>query len=675
MKVKFNLPTSRYNSKFAFDYNTTSDFGNLQCSFSKLCVPKAKFSIDVSQLVRTAPLVVPTFGRMAVHNLFSFVPMSMIMPSFDAFISQTKLNGTKKSYTPQSLPVVTNNWLTTLLFSRPNLSVFAIYQLTKDPSGLAVEERMFSSLNNNIITLQDDLHGTQTGRITASYAECLKQVWDYRFLIKTPRGEYYDCFYKLTNLGRSIYNVLRGLGYSLDYNDVQPVSALPILAYCKAVYDILYPKRDTPYHVTKLYSYINNYYNGDITNYSYNGHDYDFIGYSSNVNYLTYSGFIDIILDFLIAPIGRNLSNIATATPILQTNVPDSSFVTSDIRVDPQFSSEVSASKGGVGVQYTNDGFDAQSIRLADKLWSFVQRSSVVGQDVKNWFKVHFGSTPTEDMFNQSYLIKDVVNQLNINTVVSTAETSQDGGEVLGGLAGQSYSGTSDKVSFEAPNFGYLLCLTYVVPICRVSSGTQPELYNASYFDMPFPDFDGLGYEALNNTSFQEFYDIAIEHAPMTGFGFVPRLTSYKTYNNVRSGGFALPSLRDNYLPYCLDNVCSVKAGLRQINEPLTTDNVIQNVGTFVPINSSTLAWYYPYGNDKSNWHDWPKNVFPTWRVFDTIFYNTHDHSDFFDLDWSSNNFMMQTSFEVNVSSYLKPLSDSYSIENLGNQLTSVEKE
>ena len=377
---------------------------------------------------------------------------------------------------------------------------------------------------------------------------------------------------------------------------------------------------------------------------------------------------MDALLRFVNAPLGRNLSNIATATPILQSNVPSEGFLTPDSTdsLNQNYSSSVRATTGGSGVVYGADGFDSQSVRLADKLWSFVQRSSVVGQDVANWFKVHFGVKPTEDMFSHSWLIRDVVNRLNVNTVVSTADTqTADRGEVLGGLAGQSYSAASSKVSFEAPNFGYLLCLTYVIPVCGVSSGTQPELYNTSYFDMPFPDFDGLGYEALNNTSFQEFEGPAKKSSYTTGFGYVPRMTSYKTLNNVRSGGFALPSLRDSYLPYCLDNVNIQK------HDTIGTESQVKD---FIVFNSQTLAWYFPYGVPTGSDVGQIGTSYNPWRVFNNIFYNSFDEDKELVMRWSPNNFMVQSSFDVFVSSYLKPISDSYELDQLGKNITSVDK-
>ena len=655
MKVKFNLPTKRFNSKFSNDFNSTFDFGYIQSSLTKFVVPKSKFSINVSQLVRTAPLVVPTFGRMAVHNLFTYVPMSLIYPAFDSFISQTPINGAIKNYKPNSLPCITNNMLVCMLLGNPLYSSYIAYPSNSAGSN-PIKKREFSYFNGAKISIEDTLP------LSVGYSELGKHIWDYHIIVSSNN---YEGFYKLTEFGRSLYNVLRSLGYSMDYYDTAPVSVLPILAFIKASYDLLYPKRDLPWHSTAAYDLINKYYNGQIDSRDDGaGHQVDFFVSTTEFSH----SLLDSLFHFVNAPLGRNLSNIATATPILQGNLPSSYLSTPDSTDinGLNFSSQVTANTAGAGVQYGADGFDSQSVRLADKLWSFVQRSSVVGQDVANWFKVHFGVKPTEDMFSHSWLIRDVVNRLNVNTVVSTADTqTSSSGEVLGGLAGQSYSATSSKVTFEAPNFGYLLCLTYVIPICGISSGTQPELYNTTYFDMPFPDFDGLGYEALNNTSFQEFEGPAKKNSYTTGFGYVPRMTSYKTLNNVRSGGFALPSLRDNYLPYCLDNV------------NIQTNKTIGSVSTldeFVIFNAQTLAWYFPYGTINGSDVDEIGTGFNPWRVFNNIFYNSFDEDKDLVMRWSPNNFMVQSSFDVNVSSYLKPISDSYELNQLGKNLTSVEK-
>ena len=198
-------------------------------------------------------------------------------------------------------------------------------------------------------------------------------------------------------------------------------------------------------------------------------------------------------------------------------------------------------------------GISADQFELVNKLWSFVSKSSAVGQSVKDWLRVHFGVNPNDDMFSSTHLIESVVNDVSINTVVSTAQTS-DGpkGDNLGALAGQGYASKHGRVNYESRTFGFCFCLTSLVPISGVSTGTQPELYLNTYYEQPFVDFDGLGYEILNKSSFIEtFPDLKQRPSGITGgFGYVPRLSSYKSLHNIRSGLFATNSTKDSFIPY-----------------------------------------------------------------------------------------------------------------------------
>ena len=128
MKVKFNLPSKRYTNNFSFDNNTTLGIGNVQPLFCKSLVAGSKVSIGYSQLTRLSPLVVPTFARLKQRNDFCFVPMAMVMPSYDAFLSNTTIMGSNKSYVPRSLPCITNQALFCSLLS--NYSEVGTFDMT-----------------------------------------------------------------------------------------------------------------------------------------------------------------------------------------------------------------------------------------------------------------------------------------------------------------------------------------------------------------------------------------------------------------------------------------------------------------------------------------------------------------------------------------------------------------
>ena len=88
---------------------------------------------------------------------------------------------------------------------------------------------------------------------------------------------------------------------------------------------------------------------------------------------------------------------------------------------------------------------------------AFLSRSSVVGQSVKDWFRVHFGVNPSEDMFDTCTLFASKPNMININSVIATADSSNGTtSSRLGDLAGQAFASSQDSVSFDCNSFGFV---------------------------------------------------------------------------------------------------------------------------------------------------------------------------------------------------------------------------
>lgn len=621
MKVKFNLPISRYRNKISFDNNTSFGCGNLQPLFSKFVVPKSKIKIDFGQLTRLAPLVVPSFARLKQLNDFIFVPIAQVMPSFDAFLSQSAIIGTKNRYVPDSVPCTSNQALFHDLVGH-----FAVVYLK--PSEGSVNRPPKFSLS--------DYRGsavTYDNIATSNISDITKVSWDFVF----PNSNGGTFYAKLNQDGRYWFSVLLGLGYSLDPNDDKPVSILPLWAFVKAYYDVYYNKRYNPWHSSYIYDQINSFYNGNFVKKAFGSKFYDLV--SGDV----LPRLFDTAYNFYcFAPLDNSPLNVATSTP----------FNVSLNNTAPEVPSGDISSSLNDGPNYEGPGdsvVTAVGIGVLQKFWDFVSRSSVVGQNVKDWFRVHFGVNPTEDMFEHAVLFAQKPNMVNVNVVVASADgTSGDSHSRLGDLAGSAFASDQGSVSFEVPTFGFIFCFSGLIPLSRVSGGTQPELYNTTLFDMPFPDFDGLGYETINNSSLsvsgdgQNFTGIG-KQIPTGGFGFLPRLSSYKFCNNFRSGGFAIPSIRDSYLSYCEDTIIDNR--FNDLSPAATPSNLKLN---------------YPWRYDLSNF-----------LSYNRIFYNQAVTDNNTKLVFVDDNFMSQSTFDITVSSYLKPLSDSYSIEELGKQLIS----
>lgn len=663
MKARFNKVKNRYVNKCSFDNNTTLGIGNVQPLFCKQLAGGSKVSVHFGQLTRLSPLVVPSFARLKQRNDFVFVPMSMVMPSFDAFLSHTSINGTYKTYVPNSLPCVTNQALFFALI-RDYASVSKFNNSGYVKSSISSINVQYFEDASHFAAIPNVFNGVADSDLP-TFDKLPKTYWDFildshNIAFSTWNTE--SCCVKLNQAGRYWYTVLRGLGYTCDPDDTHPVSLLPLWSFAKAYYDVYYPKRSNPWHMSNYYNFINSFYNGNFNSVVVGSLRIDFF---KDYTYLL-SGLFATGFDFY-ATIDDNLATVATVTPINANSAASSANLsilnnTNSASNNQYLPDQIVNSNGGnylssplsnipstvSHAEAVSTGISADQLSLVHRLWSFVQKSSVVGQSVKDWFAVHLGQSTNEDMFDQTILVRSVTNDVSINPVVSTAQTSDgDNGDNLGALAGQGFAQKNDNITFEARTFGYFMCLTSLVPVSGVGCGTNPELYCNTLYEQQLPDFDGVGYEVLNKSSFAEsivdsnhrtYYD-----SMSGGFGYVPRLSSWKTIHSVRSGNFAINSVKDSFLPYSVDVL------------PLK------------PMTASTL-WRYPW------------SASGLFMSFNRIFYNGEPSSvaSYFQFSLPlliDDNFMSQSVFDFSYTSYLKPLSDSYSIESLGNDLISVKEQ
>lgn len=130
--IKASLPNVK-KSKFnlSHDNNTTYDWGSVQPLMSKLMLPDSSININMEQLTRLAPMVVPTFGRVKLKNVAHFVPCAEIFPNWDGMMSQTKVtrstssNGASvNSYVPKNVPFVNNNVLAAFCLAGAKVNLY-----------------------------------------------------------------------------------------------------------------------------------------------------------------------------------------------------------------------------------------------------------------------------------------------------------------------------------------------------------------------------------------------------------------------------------------------------------------------------------------------------------------------------------------------------------------------
>ena len=116
--IKASIP-SKKKAKFdlSHDVNTTYDWGSVQPLFNQLMLPDSSININMEQLTRLAPMVVPTFGRVKMKNISHFVPIKEIFPNWEYFLAKQQVSrpgtqGTVNTFVPNVIPHINSSILT-----------------------------------------------------------------------------------------------------------------------------------------------------------------------------------------------------------------------------------------------------------------------------------------------------------------------------------------------------------------------------------------------------------------------------------------------------------------------------------------------------------------------------------------------------------------------------------
>lgn len=155
-KVKIDeAGTSKSRFPWQHDHNTTMTWGRVQPTINTRMIPGSSATVDTETLIRLAPMVVPTFGRVKMKNTAHLTKYSEIWENFPAFLSKTPVtrpssNGTV-TFTPNTIPNIPND-------------ILASFQLTGAKGGLWVKRsnakadgRYYNYGQSNSITSDDKI--------------------------------------------------------------------------------------------------------------------------------------------------------------------------------------------------------------------------------------------------------------------------------------------------------------------------------------------------------------------------------------------------------------------------------------------------------------------------------------------------------------------------------------
>lgn len=657
-KVSVGISTKRYTHDMSFDNNTTLGFGVCQPLFCQLLNDNDKLAGNIRQLVRLAPLPVPSFGRMRLVNKLRFVQMTDICPYYEALLSGAYVNTSDLNYLPKEVLTSTVQVLTQMVLQYSVIDYFKVdssssttkyvYQNISTPSVLNEAIRVF----HQAVGDQSDLSAAipdpkpHVGNVDSAISP------DSADYLITTDNAFICC--RLTERGKRLRNVFIGLGYALDVSCTDSVSLLPLFAYYKAWYDCYAPSRDTQWNQTNAFILIDACFQKYLTTLdSFTTAQ----GSSQKVQKAVFGFFEDLANTWYVAKddyvSAHRLNAVSSNTDSfgdIQSKIPSDNNLTTL-----------------QGVQFNGNGFVPKANIATDfalqtlmRISKFINKDTVIGKKVSTWLKAHFGADVASSFFKDSVSLSDVVVSCNINDVFSTADTtSNDGsGEQLGSYAGKGLGFGDGSFSFTAPTFGYFVVVSCLVPDSKYFQGVDPTLFGVDRFTLPNADFDALSYEITPSSFLCAHNDIFISGQKSTsnkGFGFVPRYSGFKTRRNIVNGDMSRRGTIASYSPYYLDKILTENA----IHSEKNADGSYSFVAVNNPLPVASEVWRYP-------------TRYPWLGNFNRIFYNSgndvFDDASFGDAanDFTStpvdDNFIVQSVISMKLTNALKPIAMSYDV-------------
>lgn len=649
-KISVGVKTKKYTHHIPFDNNTTMQFGVIQPLFHQFLNANDRLSSDVRQLVRLAPLPVPTFGRMHLENNIKFVKMSDIYPAYEAYISHQFVNSSHSQYIPTELPFVTPALLCLWLLK---YSVYATYKRNSDGN------YAITTLPSDVQTLTSTLFEPHTGKVSYNMqnfftAQAISNISpdgaDY--IIYSSDEQYIYCF-RFTNAARRLRSILVGLGYTYDLDVTDKLDATPLLAYYKAYYDTYAPSRDSSWTQTACFRLVNFIYDYNAPSIAKLFEDSLSGIYTDSIRKSAFQFLDDLLNCWYVEPLNyvsahRLHTGSNTAAVAYNPNQVDSS---------DNMTESISYPDGDHSLPYLSE-MNSIAIRQVLKLSRFITKDSVIGQKVSTWLKAHFGANVDNSIFKDATNIATTRVNCSINDVFSTSDTlSESGGETLGAYAGKGLGFDNSGFDFTAPSFGYVICLSCIVPDANFFQGYDPTLYAVSPDQRPNADLDAFGYEATPLASIAPLNDVSLSQRAVKlnnkSFGFVPRYSSFKTRKDIINGDMSRRGSINGFAPYYLDKILT--------SQLVDATEVSQGVYTIIDRSSAlplaTESWRYTC---RFPWLGNFNRIFSSNNYAPYSLVEDKDTDSYYTEQIIDDLFIVQSVFDMRLVNCLKPMSESY---------------
>lgn len=630
MKISLGQSNKLYTHKHCPTCNTSASFGDVQPIFCKKLHGKDSINVNLSNFVRLMPMPYPTLANIKLKTVGRFIPCGDIAPWYDNYLSQT--------------PFFQNTPLPFVPLHQPNVKVSSLWSL------LFQNSTYFASSST-----------TETADLTAANADYVEQTAATAFK-----------FYRLTQQGYIVYRTLLSLGYRPSPSDETLVNIMPILAYCKMLWDVFGVKSNKSFEDTQVYVAIQKLCSNS-TSFTTDNADNTHVAITSLFYYIGDYSYCTLATDWLsahqVTPYGGLDANAhGEALPDDDTYGTNSDLKPVD--TEPGMKGpEQSVPRLSLSTSTSNaPALTKIQLSLLTRLTQMFAKDSIIGYNIKEYIEKRFGSAISNQLYNESYFAGKSIAHINVSDVDSLADTadttgSSPTGSYLGSYAGKGIGSGNGQFSIKADKDGYFILIQWIEPDEDYFSFLNPELQYYSQADEARPEYDALGYEltplscAWTDNQISSIQD-HINNSD--AFGYIPRYSGWKYIPNIVSGDLRLRRFEGEMKPFYLDR----DPILHQLDTKGSTPSIVVQKAP-----KASEIWRY-------------LGKYPQLQNFNRIFYNSEfSVNSSYDVDGNVNigkhvpdNFIIHNVLDVTLRNRLKPMALSYDtfIDDVDNNSTPV---
>ena len=491
-------------------FSFTAKAGELLPVYWKMLLPGTKVNLNLSSFTRTMPVNTAAFTRVKEYYDWYFVPLRLINKSIGQALVQMQ------DQPVQATSIVANKSVTLDLPWTNAATMF--------------------TLLNYISTASSGKYNLNGFAKAATSAKLLRYL------------RYGNCYFTSTSFQVGT-NKNFGLSSKDDFNLLAAknvsFNVLPLAAYQKIYCDWF---RFEQWENACPYTYNFDYYNGGNVFNGVTSNPKDFWS-NDNILSLRYANYNKDL--FMGVMPSSQFGSVATVNVTIPSNsvvylAGQTGYLTGTVASDgrtvslknSQPATPAATPTVFADTSHLTSTFDMLAFRIAEATQKWKEVTQCAKQGYKEQLEAHFNVKLSEALSDHCRYIGGTSSGVTISEVLNT---NFDSTTAAADIKGKGVGGSFGSETFETNEHGILMCIYHAVPVLDyLRSGQDLQLLSTLATDIPIPEFDHIGMEALPiETLFNQQSTEAISlmgNIPVLGYS--PRYIAYKTSVDWVSGAF-----------------------------------------------------------------------------------------------------------------------------------------